>query len=59
MESARKDFKKRKTGFKTKFRSKRFGTPEEIAAAVLYLTASESSFILGAELIIDGGMATL
>ena len=38
---------------------KRFGTPEEIASAVLYLTAPESSFILGAELIIDGGMATL
>ena len=38
---------------------KRFGTPEEIAAAVLYLTASESAFVLGAELIIDGGMSTL
>jgi len=38
---------------------KRFGTPEEIAAAVLYLTARESAFVLGAELIIDGGMATL
>ena len=38
---------------------KRFGTPEEIAAGVLYLTSSESGFVLGAELIIDGGMATL
>jgi NAD(P)-dependent dehydrogenase (short-subunit alcohol dehydrogenase family) len=38
---------------------KRFGTPEEIAAGVLYLTALESAFVLGAELIIDGGMATL
>jgi len=38
---------------------KRFGTPEEIAAGVLYLTSPESAFILGAELIIDGGMATL
>ena len=38
---------------------KRFGTPEEIAAAVLYLTSSESAFVLGAELIIDGGMSTL
>ena len=37
---------------------KRFGTPEEIAAAVLYLTSPESAFVLGAELIIDGGMAT-
>ena len=38
---------------------KRFGTPEEIAAAVLYLSAPESAFVLGAELIIDGGMSTL
>src|SRR4030095_5162760 len=38
---------------------KRLGTPEEIAAGVLYLTAPESAFVLGAELIIDGGMATL
>jgi NAD(P)-dependent dehydrogenase (short-subunit alcohol dehydrogenase family) len=38
---------------------KRFGMPEEIAAAVLYLTAPESAFVLGTELIIDGGMATL
>jgi len=38
---------------------KRFGTPEEIAAAVLYLTSPESAFVLGSELIIDGGMATL
>jgi NAD(P)-dependent dehydrogenase (short-subunit alcohol dehydrogenase family) len=38
---------------------KRFGTPEEIAAAVLYLTSPESAFVVGAELIIDGGMATL
>jgi NAD(P)-dependent dehydrogenase (short-subunit alcohol dehydrogenase family) len=38
---------------------KRFGSPEEIAAGVLFLTAPESAFVLGAELIIDGGMATL
>lgn len=38
---------------------KRFGTPEEIAAAVLYLTSPESAFVLGTELIIDGGMTTL
>lgn len=38
---------------------KRFGTPEEIAAAVLYLTSPESGFVIGADLIIDGGMLTL
>jgi len=31
---------------------KRFGTPEEIAAAVLYLTSSESAFVVGSELLI-------
>jgi NAD(P)-dependent dehydrogenase (short-subunit alcohol dehydrogenase family) len=38
---------------------KRFGTPEEIAAGFFTLTSSESAFVLGGELIIDGGMATL
>jgi NAD(P)-dependent dehydrogenase (short-subunit alcohol dehydrogenase family) len=38
---------------------KRFGAPEEIASAVLYLTAPESAFVLGAELVIDGGMSIL
>ena len=38
---------------------KRFGKPEEIAAAVLYLTSPESGFVIGADLIIDGGMQTL
>jgi NAD(P)-dependent dehydrogenase (short-subunit alcohol dehydrogenase family) len=37
----------------------RFGTPEEIAAGVLYLSSPESAFVLGTELIIDGGMSTL
>ncbi|HEY6184883.1 MAG TPA: glucose 1-dehydrogenase [Terriglobales bacterium] len=38
---------------------KRFGTPEEIAAAVLYLTSPEAAFVVGAELMVDGGMATM
>lgn len=38
---------------------KRFGTPEEIAKAVLFLASSDSSFILGTELIADGGMSQL
>jgi NAD(P)-dependent dehydrogenase (short-subunit alcohol dehydrogenase family) len=35
---------------------KRFGTPEEIAEAVLYLCSGASSFVVGSEIIIDGGM---
>jgi len=38
---------------------KRFGTPEKIASAVLYLASAESAFIVGTELVIDGGMSQL
>jgi len=38
---------------------KRFGKPEDIAAAVLYLTAPESSFVIASDLVVDGGMSTL
>jgi NAD(P)-dependent dehydrogenase (short-subunit alcohol dehydrogenase family) len=30
-------------------------TPEEIAAAALWLSSSESSFVVGADHVIDGG----
>jgi NAD(P)-dependent dehydrogenase (short-subunit alcohol dehydrogenase family) len=33
---------------------KRFGEPEEIAKAVLFLASDEASFVLGAELVVDG-----
>jgi NAD(P)-dependent dehydrogenase (short-subunit alcohol dehydrogenase family) len=32
------------------------GEPEDIAAGILYLASDESSFVTGAELVIDGGM---
>jgi NAD(P)-dependent dehydrogenase (short-subunit alcohol dehydrogenase family) len=38
---------------------KRFGRPEEIAAAVLYLASNESQFVVGTELILDGGLLQL
>jgi len=37
----------------------RFGTSEELASTVLHLTASESAFIVGTEVIVDGGMSQL
>jgi NAD(P)-dependent dehydrogenase (short-subunit alcohol dehydrogenase family) len=33
----------------------RFGTPEEVAKAVLYLASDESRWTVGAEIIVDGG----
>ncbi|SHM43143.1 NAD(P)-dependent dehydrogenase, short-chain alcohol dehydrogenase family [Duganella sacchari] len=38
---------------------KRFGTPDEVAGAVLYLSSPEAAFVVGTELIIDGGMSQL
>lgn len=43
----------------TQIPSGRFGTSEELASTVLHLSARESAFIVGAELIVDGGMSTL
>jgi NAD(P)-dependent dehydrogenase (short-subunit alcohol dehydrogenase family) len=37
----------------------RYGTVEEIAKIVAFFASDDSSFILGAELLADGGMATL
>lgn len=48
--AARRDFTARQP-------MKRFGQPEEIAYAVLFLSSDESSFITGTEIIVDGGMS--
>jgi len=40
---------------KTSYPMKRFGTPEEVAHAVLFLTSSEASYITGVDLKVDGG----
>ncbi|SDF18457.1 SDR family oxidoreductase [Chitinophaga filiformis] len=37
----------------------RFGTPEEIARIATFFASEDSSFVIGAELIADGGMITL
>jgi NAD(P)-dependent dehydrogenase (short-subunit alcohol dehydrogenase family) len=38
---------------------KRFGEPIEIAKAAVFLASDESSFMLGSEMIVDGGRSTL
>ena len=37
----------------------RFGEPEEVASAVAYLASTDSGFITGHQLVIDGGQLTL
>jgi len=37
----------------------RFGTSEEVASTVLHLSATESAFIVGTEIVVDGGMSQL
>jgi NAD(P)-dependent dehydrogenase (short-subunit alcohol dehydrogenase family) len=37
----------------------RFGSSEELASTVLHLSATESAFIVGTEIIVDGGMSQL
>jgi len=35
---------------------KRFGAPEEIAKTALFLASPDSSFLVGVEIVADGGM---
>ncbi len=37
----------------------RFGNPEEIAAAALFLASDDSTYMLGAEVVVDGGLSQL
>ena len=47
------------TGIQQQVPMGRFGRPEEIAKAALFLASDDSSFMIGAELVADGGMSTL
>ncbi|SDC90806.1 3-oxoacyl-ACP reductase FabG [Ruegeria marina] len=48
-----------KTGLLAQVPAGRMGTPEEIAAAVLYLSSPEAAYVTGATLHVNGGMAML
>lgn len=36
---------------------KRFGTPEEVAQLALFLASDESSYVVGEEIVVDGGLS--
>jgi NAD(P)-dependent dehydrogenase (short-subunit alcohol dehydrogenase family) len=38
---------------------KRLGTPQEVAAAVVFLASPRSSFVTGHPLLVDGGFASM
>ncbi|MES2512449.1 MAG: SDR family oxidoreductase [Pseudomonadota bacterium] len=46
-------------GIQAQIPLKRFGTPAEVASAVVYLSSPQAAFIVGTELIVDGGMSQL
>jgi len=48
-----------KNEINTKIPAARMGSPEEIAAAVLYLASPEAGYVTGATLHVNGGMAML
>ena len=37
----------------------RFGTPDEIARAALFLASDDSAFVTGSKLFVDGGAAQI
>jgi NAD(P)-dependent dehydrogenase (short-subunit alcohol dehydrogenase family) len=37
----------------------RFGTPEEVAAAIAFLASGEASYITGSSLLVDGGWSVV
>ena len=46
-----------KMAVEAKIPCKRFGTPEDVAPAVLLLCSHEGSYITGSEIVIDGGLS--
>jgi len=39
--------------------SKRFGHPSEVAKVALFLASDDAAYVLGEEIVVDGGMSLL
>lgn len=46
-------------GFAAMVPMKRFGGSDEVAKAVLFLASDDSSYVIGEEILVDGGIATI
>jgi NAD(P)-dependent dehydrogenase (short-subunit alcohol dehydrogenase family) len=53
------DLKAMAEGVESQVPLQRFGEPEEVARAALFLAGADSSFITGAELVVDGGLSQI
>ena len=53
------DLKAVSASLETKVPAGRFGTPAEIASAIVFLASDESAYMVGSELAIDGGLGTI
>lgn len=48
-----------KTGIRQKSPIKRFGDPTEVARVALFLASDDASYLVGEEIVVDGGMSLL
>jgi NAD(P)-dependent dehydrogenase (short-subunit alcohol dehydrogenase family) len=55
----KEDLKAMSEALKTQVPAHRFGTPSEIAQAILFFASDEAAYTVGSELLIDGGMSNL
>ena len=53
------DLKQVAASIQTQVPAARFGTPTEVADAVLFFASDESNFSVGSELLLDGGMSAI
>ncbi len=58
LQAAAPDLEQCMTYWKAQIPSGRVGAPEEIARAVVFLASEESSYMTGANLVVDGGMTS-